>query len=54
MAPITPVQLLGDLVRGGRLLSEVNPKYCKNAGVVMRKPGRPRPPKRGSSATSLL
>src|SRR5437899_5674549 len=39
--------------RGGSSLSEVRPKYSRNAAVVTRKDGRPQPPKRGSSATSL-
>jgi len=40
-------QRLGEASGGGRLLSELSPKYCRNARVVTRKPGRPRAPKRG-------
>jgi len=36
-------QRLGEASGGGRVLSELSPKYCRNAGVVTRKPGRPRP-----------
>src|SRR5207249_12080212 len=37
--------------RGGRSANEPRPSRRRNAAVVTRNEGRPRPPKRGSSAT---
>ena len=50
--PVAKASACG-LARGGKSPSELSPNLRKNTSVVTRKAGRPRPPKRASSAISL-
>jgi len=42
-----------DAIRGGRSASEPSANLRRKSSLVTRNEGRPRPPKRGSSAMSL-